>query len=261
MSAKPWRGITPLHSTRSDVERILGRSNDTRQHWTTYQTDTKAISVLYANGLPCGRGSNSEWKLPKGTVISITVAPKTILLLSDLHIDESKYRKLSDPHKLNTTEYFDQEEGESISVVNGEISSLTYFAASSDSYLRCPNAPRSSNLVGRVSSPRFDNYGDLKFADEKARLDNFAIQLSQLPLTKGYIIVYPSQGMSAAQARARAKRAKSYLVRMRRIKANRLVTLNGEPIGQLTVELYIVPKGAQPPTPLRIRFSSSWEGK
>lgn len=78
---------------------------------------------------------------PKDTVISITISPKTRVLFSSLNIDESKYQKLRDPHKLNRIEYRNNEEEESISVVNDEISSFTYFAGAKDFDLRCSRSP------------------------------------------------------------------------------------------------------------------------
>src|SRR5207253_7135758 len=39
-----------------------------------------------------------------------------------------------------------------------------------------------------ISSMKFDEYSDLKFNDEKARLDNFAIQLQQQPGSQGYYV-------------------------------------------------------------------------
>lgn len=38
-----------------------------------------------------------------------------------------------------------------------------------------------------VCDRAFDEYGDIKFEDEKARLDNFAFQLSNQELSSGYI--------------------------------------------------------------------------
>src|SRR3989440_4475436 len=37
---------------------------------------------------------------------------------------------------------------------------------------------------------KFDTYGNIRFNDEKARLDNFAIQLQNEPNAQGYIIRY-----------------------------------------------------------------------
>jgi hypothetical protein len=91
---------------------------------------------------------------------------------------------------------------------------------------------------------KFDEYGDISFNDEKARLDNYAIQLQNTPDAQGYIIAY---GNCEGAAQARADRAKDYLVNTRGIDAGRLVTIDGGCRSDLTVELWIVPSGATPP--------------
>ena len=52
---------------------------------------------------------------------------------------------------------------------------------------------------------KFDEYGNIRFNDEKARLDNFAIQLQNEPTSQGYIIGY---GSCDAEGSTRANRAK-----------------------------------------------------
>jgi hypothetical protein len=91
---------------------------------------------------------------------------------------------------------------------------------------------------------KFDEYGNIKFNDEKARLDNYAIQLQNQPGAQGYILAY---GSCAGEAEARAQRAKDYLVNTRGIDAGRLVTVDGGCRSDLSVELWIVPTGATPP--------------
>ena len=92
---------------------------------------------------------------------------------------------------------------------------------------------------------KFDEYGNIKFNDEKARLDNYAIQLQNQPGSTGYILAY---GSCAGEAQARADRAKDYLVNTRGIDAGRLVTVDGGCRSDLAVELWVVPTGATPPT-------------
>jgi hypothetical protein len=91
---------------------------------------------------------------------------------------------------------------------------------------------------------KFDEYGNIRFNDEKARLDNYAIQLQNQPGAQGYIIAY---GSCAGEAQARADRAKDYLVNTRGIDAGRIVTMDGGCRSDLSVELWIVPSGATPP--------------
>jgi hypothetical protein len=101
----------------------------------------------------------------------------------------------------------------------------------------------------RVENRKFDEFGNINRDDEKARLDNFAIQLQQEPDAKGYIIVYAGRRGRPGDAQKRAARARDYLVGMRGIDASRIVTLDGGTREDLTVELWLVPTGAPVPTP------------
>lgn len=91
---------------------------------------------------------------------------------------------------------------------------------------------------------KFDEYGNIKFNDEKARLDNYAIQLQNQPGSQGTIIAY---GSCEGEAQARADRAKDYLVNTRGIEAGRITTVDGGCRSDLTVQLWIVPSGADAP--------------
>ena len=112
-----------------------------------------------------------------------------------------------------------------------------------------PSCSRTASCTAGVRPPpatpvKFDEYGNIKFNDEKARLDNYAIQLQNQPGSQGYIIAY---GSCEGEAQARADRAKDYLVNTRGIDAGRLVTVDGGCRSELKVELWIVPTGATAP--------------
>jgi hypothetical protein len=97
-----------------------------------------------------------------------------------------------------------------------------------------------------VIEPRkFDEYGNIRFNDEKARLDNYAIQLQNEAGSQGYIIAY---GGCEGEGQARADRAKNYLVNTRGIEAGRITAMDGGCREDLTVQLWVVPTGANPPT-------------
>jgi class 3 adenylate cyclase len=82
---------------------------------------------------------------------------------------------------------------------------------------------------------KFDEYGHIDFNDEKARLDNFAIQLQRDTVIKGYIRAFaPFPG----QAIRRSNRAKDYLVTTRRVDPD-LLFIDGELNKDVKVELYI----------------------
>jgi hypothetical protein len=96
----------------------------------------------------------------------------------------------------------------------------------------------------KVGPRKFDEYGNIRFNDEKARLDNYAIQLQNAPTDRATIIGY---GSCAGEGLNRANRAKDYLVNTRGIDAGRIDTVDGGCLTELKVELWLVPSGATAP--------------
>jgi hypothetical protein len=92
----------------------------------------------------------------------------------------------------------------------------------------------------------FDDYEDLKFNDEKARLDNFAIKLQSDQRLQGYYVIFGSCDPEAVQ---RSERAVGYLVNTRGIDQSRITVINGGCREKLTVELWTCPAGAAAPVP------------
>jgi hypothetical protein len=111
----------------------------------------------------------------------------------------------------------------------------------------CTGTTASCTTTVKVVPPparKFDEYGNIRFNDEKARLDNYAIQLQNEPGSQGTIIVY---GSCEGEAQQRGDRAKDYLVNTRGIEAGRITVVDGGCRANLTVELWIVPQGATAP--------------
>ncbi len=103
-----------------------------------------------------------------------------------------------------------------------------------------------------VNRPRkFDEYYDIARNDEKARLDNYAIQLQAEPGSQGYVIVYPARKAGSTQAQARGQRIIDYLVNTRGIDTGRVVVTMGPAREDWLFELWVVPEGAPPPVPQR----------
>lgn len=98
---------------------------------------------------------------------------------------------------------------------------------------------------------KFDEYYDIARNDEKARLDNYAIQLQAEPGSEGYVIVYPARKASSNQAQERAQRITDYLVNTRGIDSHRFAVTMGPAREDWLFELWIVPQGAKPPAPQR----------
>jgi hypothetical protein len=100
-----------------------------------------------------------------------------------------------------------------------------------------------------ITCRKFDEFPDISRNDEKARLDNFAIELQNDPTSTAYVIVHPASNGRSGTAQARATRIVDYVVNSRQFDARRIVTLIGPARSELAVELRICPQGAPAPTP------------
>lgn len=107
---------------------------------------------------------------------------------------------------------------------------------------------RAQSQGARLRHPP-DPYGNIRWRDEKARLDNYAVELLNNPQAVGYLICYGGRKGWADEASRRCKRAADYIVKRRRVDASRVVTVDGGFREYLEVEPWFVPTGAQPPVP------------
>lgn len=103
--------------------------------------------------------------------------------------------------------------------------------------------------VPRIVSRRFDEFPDIQRNDEKARLDNFVIELQNDPTATAYVVIYPGRGGKRGDVQHHATRIVDYMVNSRGIDQHRIVTLVGAARDELFVELWITPQGATPPNP------------
>lgn len=103
--------------------------------------------------------------------------------------------------------------------------------------------------IPRIVSRKFDEFPDIQRNDEKARLDNLAIELQNDPTATAYVVVYPGRKGKRGEVQHHSSRIVEYLVSSRGIDAHRVVTLVGSPRNELWVELWLTPQGATPPNP------------
>lgn len=140
--AKPWRGIAPLHSTRADVERLLG-SKVVRCGGSAciYELDEEIVFVLYATDSSCKNDdATSAWRVPVGTVIEIGVRFKEDKPLSELEFDLSKFERIEDKHLPGWIYYVNLDEGVRVEGGLKTASSIRYFPSAKDNHLHCPSA-------------------------------------------------------------------------------------------------------------------------
>ena len=95
----------------------------------------------------------------------------------------------------------------------------------------------------------FDQFQSVAFDDDKARLDNLAIELQGAPDAHAYIMVYAGRTSRAGQADKLGKRTMDYLVNQRGVDAGRMTIINGGYRDTDFIEIVICPPGATPPQP------------
>lgn len=148
VQAKPWRGIEPLHSTRADVERLVG-SKVVRcgNSSCIYDMVEEIVFVLYSTDSTCkNEGATTVWKVPVDTVIQIGVHFKEDKPLSQLGFDLSRFEKIEDKHLPGWVYHVSSEEGVRVEGGLETASGVTYFQAAKDNYLRCPSHEQISPL-------------------------------------------------------------------------------------------------------------------
>lgn len=137
--AKPWRGIVPLRSKRSDVRRLFGKpiiggdgSID------LYEMKEGRVHVMYARA-PCELGLPSDWgnwKVPRDTVVNVSITLNKEVPVSDLRIRNiEKYKWYTGAS--GATYYHDRVRGIEYQVQDRMVTAITYGPASRDRFLRC----------------------------------------------------------------------------------------------------------------------------
>ncbi len=152
LAAADWHGIVPLRSTRSDVEKSLGKPN---AKYGRYNIADEQATIMYSNGR-CSRG----WDVPEDTVINIMVTYHGIRRLSDLGIDVKNFERFADPLAVNHISYSDPENGiryvvaEGTGEGSGAILYVVYGPTKKDLKLRC-QSEKSPNSSTQRSSPSY----------------------------------------------------------------------------------------------------------
>ena len=100
-----------------------------------------------------------------------------------------------------------------------------------------------------VPSRQFDVCCSCSFDDQKARLDNLAVELQNDPSATTYVIAYGGRTSRIGIAGLLGSRAQDYLMTARGIDGSRIVVINGGFREEDCVELWIVPRGATTPQP------------
>jgi hypothetical protein len=249
--AKAWRGILPLHSTRANVEKTLGRPTFEDSG---YELGGERVTISYATR-GCEEGLPSGWNVPLDTVVNISVNSTKELRLDDVLTPGRNYEKIYGTD-MPQIEYVDVPDGVSYATVDGMVQKTTYFGNQvDDQKLRCGEAryaaPAPAAAQNKFEQRPLDLFGKIPFEETEARLDTFIAELLNLnqgaPHYLGYIVVYAGRSAHPNEAANFAKCAKNYLVTTREADPETLFAANGGYRDEFTVELFIMPNDAYPP--------------
>jgi hypothetical protein len=239
IQAQGWRGLVPLHSGCEDAKKVLG-VGDCRN--TTVALEDVTVAITFSDGT-CRTG----WRVSSGTILTLDVHPKAPPRFSDLHVDRTKYKRVTDPHLPDVSYYENKEEGVSIAMLNDDrVSYIFYGPSAKGASLECEREARlETSQRGGHGSLKFDEYTSISMKEEEQRLDIFVKELRSWPTVQGYVISY---GRNRKERQARAARIREYIVKGG-IKSSRVFSLDGGGRQEPTVELFLVMAGTEAPRP------------
>jgi hypothetical protein len=251
-SAKTWRGIVPLHSTRADVEKLLGPPNNEDSG---YDFEDEKAFITYGFH-KCEEDLPGGWNLPLETVVEVRVSSNKEVSMADLSVP---WQTLEQIYSVRTSqiEYLNADEGLRYTTVDGFVRAISYIGSAEDQkkfscgpYKYAAEVPDGVKM-NRFEQYPFDSYGKIPFEDARVRLDKFVNQLLETnkvtPNSRGFILVYAGRSAHEAEARDVADCAKNYLLKVRGAKPDTIVAVDGGYQNEFKVELYIMPGDAYPP--------------
>lgn len=138
-AAKEWCGIVPLHSTRADLERLLKvKPERCGGNACLYDLSDKTVFALYADEPTCrNNDATTSWKVPRDTVIQITVNFKTPQPFSALDIDVTKYDRVPDKELHGLVYLSDYAQGVRMETGGDTVRAITYYPSAKQDNLRC----------------------------------------------------------------------------------------------------------------------------
>ena len=240
--AQEWHGITPLKSSRSEVEQILGPAKTNTANTSLYIFHEEKVFIVFSKG-SCYTNPDG-WNVSKDIVITITVSPNSKTKFNTLRLKERGYKEKPDDEVRNIVYYTNEGEGNSyeVDIQEGIIKSITYFPKFKDNYLRC-----SGPNEGLVRTYKFDEYSEISPGEEKKRLDNFVKLLLRYDTTDAFVIVYAGRNSTEGEAKARGQKINDYLLNEPKLDARRIRIIDGGYREKPFIELYLVPPGAPQP--------------
>jgi hypothetical protein len=169
--AKSWRGIVPLHSTRNDVRKLLGKPTGQGDFYDDYKLPRYSVSIYYATkniftpGDDCAGPAPYWWgdyHVSVGTVLSVEVSFDHEILLAKLKIPDFKKLTKGEPDSTLSVDYFDGKRGLEYEIHDKKVHRITYGpSANADASLRCAPDPDADAREERVNRMCIQLFGPM----------------------------------------------------------------------------------------------------
>ena len=153
-SAKGWKGIEPLRSTCEDVKRAL-KVDQCASPMSVYNLPEFRVVIFFSEARNCKKPRG--WRVPPGTVLSLTVSPTREMLPSEMGIDLTNYKKLGDRDLVGAEGYESSEEGISVELFNGFVQDIFFGPTIMDEKLRCKPLKTGATTSRRRPSGRWSS--------------------------------------------------------------------------------------------------------
>ncbi|HEX8424381.1 MAG TPA: hypothetical protein VF634_13270 [Pyrinomonadaceae bacterium] len=161
-----WRGIVPLHSTRADVERLIGKPE---MPGGFYDSEAERASVFYQRHT-CEESKGEGYNVPKDTVLFIRVNFKNReRAMSEFPVNWSQYVKTEGGHVRGYAYYSNRDKGISYETYEGRVVAVEYGGTTADAHLLCPES---------LKPPKLFAAAELTSASREL-LDKFVLRLKR----------------------------------------------------------------------------------
>lgn len=249
-----WRGLTPLVSTRTEVEKLLGPPKKDVFGRDTFSTDKDDLEVIYV-----GPRCSSGWDVSEDKVFSITTSPKSRgpTNFDDLKLDKSKFSYTIDDAMFAT--WTDPNAGIQYYFGNfdQEFREGRFIPKRTDNHLRCNGFPPYAPEGVHYPFETIDFYdADRERRDGPnewfAHFENFLISFKRGYKAmgyKGYAVVYTDRKLTQAAYKRRLARLQRYLFVTREYSREDITFIEGGLRGKSEVQLFILPAEYKPPAP------------
>lgn len=137
-STTDWRGLSPIISTRMDVERTLGPRNLDDEQLTYRFPDVVVVFYFTSNPNCREKLAYTSWDVTADRVTAIEVNLRRPPLVSDTGLDLTKFKKVKgDLDLVDRYHYLNDDNSFAIKVDNKYVAGYNYMPGSKHANLRC----------------------------------------------------------------------------------------------------------------------------